>query len=126
MTSGDPEDNDTGEEGEPVPVHQPGEMNVLIQWHAPDLMFTAVFVRGGEPWYLDGALVGMATTADQALTDLLDNADWLVREGESFLTNGPISEDDRAWLFELLDKGNDIKAIQARYVAMRVAYPQRL
>jgi hypothetical protein len=106
---------------EEIPVHQPYELNIIIQWHLPEQMFAAVLVRDGEPWYLGGALVGTASAPRSAVGDLLEQVDYLVRYGENHLTEGPISEEDRRWLFKLLDKGNDTTAMQARYVAMRDA-----
>jgi hypothetical protein len=95
--------------------------SLLVEWHLPDQVFAATFVRDGEPWHLDGALVGMGRSPELAVADLLGLADYLVLHGENFLTDGPIPLADRRWLFELLDQGNDTAAIQARYVAIRAA-----
>jgi hypothetical protein len=35
-------------------------MIVEIQYHSPDGVYAAGFLRDGEPWILDGACVGMA------------------------------------------------------------------
>jgi hypothetical protein len=107
-------------------------MDIRIEWHSPDQMFAATFLRPMassqgrpvmEPWYLEGALVGMGSTRSEAVADLISIADLLVTEGENFLTNGPISLEDRTWLFKLLDEGStsDAEDMQARYEAMRNA-----
>jgi hypothetical protein len=97
------------------------DLDVRIQWHQPNAMFVAVLLRNGVPWYLDGALVGMGTTRDRAVEDLYEVANYLVIEGENAMTMGPISREDREWLFKLLDKGNDVHIMQARYEKMRAA-----
>jgi hypothetical protein len=105
-------------------------MDIRIEWHSPDQMFAATFLRPvassqgrpvAEPWYLNGALVGMGSTRDLAIADLIGIADLLVLQGENFLTEGLISLEDRTWLFKLLDEGSDAEDMQARYEAMRNA-----
>jgi hypothetical protein len=105
-------------------------MDIRIEWHAPDSCFAATFLRPvashqgrpvTEPWYLEGALVGMGMTRDLAVADLIGIADLLVLQGENFLSDGQISLEDRQWLFKLLDEGNDWEKTQARYEAMRSA-----
>jgi hypothetical protein len=92
-------------------------MDISIQWHSPDAMWAAVFLRDGEPWHLDGALVGLGGTIPKAVDDLLRIADYLVRHGANFLTNGMITDDDRNWLYRLLDQGGDGAARRDRYMA---------
>lgn len=97
------------------------DIDIKIQWHSPDSMWAAVFMRDGEPWYLDGVLVGMGSTPDAAVEDLLHIADHLILFGENFLSNGQISHDARRWLFSLMDRGNDHGAVERRHAAMREA-----
>jgi hypothetical protein len=98
-----------------------GFYDLKIEWHSPDQIFAAVFVRDGEPWFLEGALVGMDETPGLAVADLLDLAHHIVVHGGNFLTDGPIPKEDRIWLAQLMDMGNDTDAIQERYLAMREA-----
>ena len=96
------------------------DIDIKIQWHSPESCFAAVLVRDGEPWYLNGALVGMSSTPSDAAKELLEQAGFLVENGENFLMAGAeISLEDRLWLFKLLDMGGDTDAIQRRYEAMR-------
>jgi hypothetical protein len=102
------------------------DIDIKIQYHSPDQAFAAVFIRNGEPWYLDGALVGMASTPAQAVADLLDIAQHLVLQGENFLTQGAvISLEDRKWLFSLLDGWGDWNTLQEMYVAVRRAEEEK-
>jgi len=95
------------------------DMDVKLQWHSPDQAWAAVFMRDGEPWYLDGALVGMGLTPHEAVDDLVGIAHHLVVAGGNFLLQDGISPLDRKWLFNLFDRGNDVGDIQRRYEAMR-------
>lgn len=94
------------------------EFTVQFQWHAPDAMFAAGILRDGQPWILNGALVGMGATREQALGDLVGTARQLVVEGQNFLTSAPLTLADREWLFAVLEPGerND-----AMYRALREA-----
>jgi hypothetical protein len=82
------------------------DLDVKIQWHAPDACYAAVFMREGEPWYLGGALVGMGSNPGRAVMELCELAEQLVVHGENFLTDDPLSVPDRRWLFEMLDRGS--------------------
>lgn len=97
------------------------DIDIKIQWHTSDTAWVAVFMRDGEPWYLDGALVGMGFTIDEAVAELIGIAHGLVVTGENFLTESVITLEDRTWLFKLLDRGNEVDKIQARYEAIRQA-----
>jgi hypothetical protein len=77
--------------------------DVRIEYHSPDRAWAAVFIRDGEPWYLDGALVGMSGAPASAVAELVGQAQHLVLHGENFLTEGQIPLEDRKWLFSLLD-----------------------
>jgi hypothetical protein len=93
---------------QPLPkAAAPGGFDVRVEWHAPDVAFAAVFLRDGQPWFLDGALVGMAGSRGGAVDDLVGIARHLVTHGENFLTDMPLSLPDREWLFGLLDAGPD-------------------
>jgi hypothetical protein len=96
------------------------DIDIKLQWHSPDRAWVAVFVRDGLEWYLDGALVGMASTPPQAVAELLAMAQHLVVNGENFLTSGPLSLADRIWLFKLLDIGDE-SGTEPMYVAIREA-----
>lgn len=96
------------------------DIDIKIQWHSPDQMFAAVLVRDGKEWYLDGALVGMGSMPDKAVAELLELARYLVIEGENFLTDGPLSLEDRIWLFKVLDQGALANG-DRMYVAIREA-----
>lgn len=95
------------------------DVDVKIQWDGYEQAWVAMFMRDGEPWFLGGALVGMDTTPQGAVQELLAVADHLVVEGHNFLTEGPIESADRQWLFRLLDRGNDAEAQGRRYAAAR-------
>lgn len=82
-------------------------LDLRIQWHSPDSMFAAVFLRDGAEWYLEGSLVGMGSTPDEAVADLLEVAEYLVINGANFLSEATVSIEDRTWLFEKLDFGTD-------------------
>lgn len=95
------------------------DIDVKIQWHSPDQVFAAVFVRDGAEWHLDGALVGLSSRPSIAVDELIGLACYLVVEGENFLTDGPITLSDRLWLFRLLDQGTI--ANDEMYAAVRKA-----
>jgi hypothetical protein len=98
------------------------DIDVKLQWHSPDLAWAAVFMRDGEPWYLDGALVGMVeSTPGDAVTELLAIAQHLVITGENFLTEGQIALADRIWLFKLLDVAQGGTVDDEMYSAIRAA-----
>lgn len=96
-------------------------INVQIQWHTPDQQHFAVLMRDGEPWYLDGALVGSGATPGAAVDQLIGEAIHLVTVGENFLTPAPISLADRIWLFVLLDTKVDFDKNEEMYAAIRSA-----
>ena len=99
-------------------------MDLRIQWHSPDQAHAAIFLRDGEEWYLDGALVGMGSTPDLAVEDLLGIAKHLVIHGQNALLaswrdkGGLLPLADREWLFDLLDPGSDDDEM---YAALRAA-----
>jgi hypothetical protein len=74
------------------------KFDVFMEYHTPDSCWVATFKRAGEPFWLDGALVGMEATPSGALQDLIGIALYLVVHGENFLTDGPIPIKDREWL----------------------------
>ena len=83
-----------------------GEMDLHVDWSGNDGAYAAVFIRDGQPWWLDGALVGMDTTPGGAVTQLLALARHLVMEGSNYLMEGRVlSAKDRRWLFDLTDVG---------------------
>jgi hypothetical protein len=96
----------------------PPPFAVEIQWHSPDAVWAAAFIRDGKAWYLDGALVGMSAVREGAVTDLIAAARHLVINGENYLTGGPILLADRDWLFEVLDQG---PSDDEMYAAIRAA-----
>jgi hypothetical protein len=96
-------------------------IDIRIQWHSPDQVYAAVLVRDGQEWYLDGALVGMASAPWDAVHALMEQAQVLVLQGENFLTDGPISLEDRIWLFKLLDQGSVHNVNEQMYAAIRTA-----
>jgi hypothetical protein len=83
------------------------ELDIRVQWHSPDGAFAAVLLRDGEPWFLDGACVGMGRTRGDAVNELAGIARYLVVHGENFLTDGPLSLADREWLFRVTADGPD-------------------
>lgn len=99
-------------------------MIVEVQWHSPDMMFAAVFIRDGQPWILNGALVGMGGTRGAAVEDLVALAGHLVREGGNFLTDNPVPVTDRRWLFNQIDSGAD--STDNMYAALRQAEEQAI
>lgn len=93
-----------------------GEMDLRVEWSGDDSAWAAVFIRNGEPWFLDGTLMGMESTPAKAVEDLLGVARHLVVEGSNFLMQDkpPLSAKDRRWLFNLTDVGvSDDLAYQA-------------
>jgi hypothetical protein len=94
------------------------DLTVSVGWSQDDLSFAAVLLRDGKPWYLNGALVGMGSTREAALTDLLGIARHLVMHGENFLLPGLLPLADREWLFSLLDSG---PSDDEMYAALRTA-----
>jgi hypothetical protein len=101
------------------------DIDVRFQYHSPDQAWAAIFLRDGAEWFLNGALVGMGSTLDEALTDLMGIAQHLVVHGENFLTEGQIPPGDREWLFHLLDRGLLHQGLASEsdvmYAAMRQA-----
>ena len=95
------------------------EFTVQVQWHAPDQVFAAAFVRDGQPWFLGGALVGMGSTRGAAVDNLVGTARHLVIHGENYLTSQPLSLPDREWLFSLLDHGDSDVQMYAALQAAR-------
>jgi hypothetical protein len=103
---------------------EPADFTVKVEWHSPDAMFAAAFLRGGKAWTLDGALVGMGTTRAAAVEDLCGIARHLVIEGSNFLTEGTLLLNDRAWLFKVLAPADDemraaMRVFEAGYTARR-------
>jgi hypothetical protein len=102
------------------PHYHPDGSVIEIQWHAPDMAFAAGFLRDGQPWILDGALVGMGATRGAAVDDLTSLARELVRTGENCLSDGQVLPlTDRRWLFDQIDPGPDLN--DDLYAAMRHA-----
>lgn len=95
------------------------EFTVQVQWHAPDQMFAAAFLRDGQPWFLNGALVGVGSTRGAAVDNLADAARHLVTYGENYLTSQPLSLPDREWLFSLLVGGDASFEMHAALQAAR-------
>ena len=98
------------------------EFDIRIEWSMDDQAHAAAFLRDGQPWFLDGALVGMGVTRAAALTDLCGIARYLVEHGTHFLMGGatlPLA--DREWLFRLLDTGADVDGRMEMYRALRAA-----
>jgi hypothetical protein len=93
--------------------------NVQLEWSGPDQMYAAVLVRDGEPWVLNGALVGMGHTPGEAIDDLTGIACHLVIHGENYLTSQSLSAADRAWLFGLLPYWPDLN--DEMYAAVQAA-----
>lgn len=103
----------------PAALTTPTDLVVRIQWHSPDLAFAAGLVRDGEPWILDGALVGMGWTPGEAVSELVGAARYLVIHGKNYMTREPLSLADREWLFSLLD--NDPDQEDEMYAAIAAA-----
>jgi hypothetical protein len=97
------------------------EFTVEVQWHADAQMFAAAFLRGGQPWFLDGALVGMGSTRGGAVDNLAGIAGQLVIHGENYLTSQPLSLPDREWLFAVVDHGAANIEMYAALQAARAA-----
>lgn len=91
---------------------------VRVEWHQPDASWSAVLLREGRPWFLDGALVGMGDTPGEAVENLVELAKHLVIHGENFLIDWPLSLADREWLFRLLEPGDENDEM---YGALRAA-----
>jgi hypothetical protein len=98
-------------------------MDIRIEYHRPDSYWFAGFLRNGESFILNGALVGTGPAPDQAVGDLIEQASFLVINGENDLIFGPIDIVDRIWLFKVLDQVLDHDQ-EARYAAMRQALGQ--
>jgi hypothetical protein len=81
------------------------EFTVQVQWHSPDRVYAAGFLRDGEPWILDGALVGMGSSRSAAVAELEAAARHLALRGGNFMTGGQIEPADREWLFAMLAAG---------------------
>lgn len=97
----------------------PADFVVKVEWHSPASMFAAAFLRDGEPWTLDGALVGMGPTREAAITDLTGIALHLVIHGGNFLTgDATLPLATREWLFRVLDQG---PSDDEMFAAMRAA-----
>lgn len=91
--------------------------SVSIQRHDPEGVYAAGFQRGGQPWILDGALVGIGATPVQAAGDLARIARHLVIHGENFLTPSPLSLADREWLYSVLGGPRDTEMREALQAA---------
>jgi hypothetical protein len=74
------------------------QVDIRIQYHSPDQAWAAVLLRDGEPWFLDGALVGMGVEPSSAVQDLIGIVIHLIVYGENFLTAGLLTNLDRQWL----------------------------
>ena len=79
------------------------DLNIRCQWHSPDRLWAAVFVRDGEEWYLEGALVGMGKDPAEAVEDLWFHAEEFVFDGYNPLHPEKIPVEDRIWLFKFYD-----------------------
>jgi len=94
-------------------------MDIKVQYNPQDGGgWAAVFVRGGEPWFLNGALVGMSGTPASAVDELIAIATWLVIHGDNFLTDNPLSLADRCWLYSVIEQTDD----ESMYAALREAF----
>jgi hypothetical protein len=98
------------------------DIDIRLQYHSPDRAFVAIFLRDGEEWYLEGVLVGMASSPAGAVAELLATAQELVIKGELPLGD-QLSLADRLWLFKHLDIPDlaDWDTAQEMYAAIRVA-----
>jgi hypothetical protein len=90
------------------------DMDIRLQYHSPDEAWAATFVRDGEPWFLDGALVGMGSEPSEAVRELTGIAVYLVVHGGNFLTVEPISDVDHEWLREMLAPLGELSVWLAR------------
>ena len=97
------------------------EFTVQVEWDAAEQMFAAAFLRDGQPWFLNGALVGMGSTRGAAVDNLADAARYLVTRGENYLTSQPLPLPDREWLFSVLDHGDANIEMHAALQAARAA-----
>ena len=78
-----------------------------VEYHTPDQLWVAVWMRDGEPWFLNGALVGMGTTQGQAVDDLLGCSAYLVLHAEnSLMENPPLPLSDRLWMYRMMSFGS--------------------
>jgi hypothetical protein len=90
----------------PAKRQRAGKMDLRVEWSGDDGAWAAVFIRDGQPWWLDGTLVGMESTPAKAVEDLLGVARHLVIEGSNFLMEpAKLDAKDRRWLFNLTDVG---------------------
>jgi hypothetical protein len=96
-------------------------MDIKLQWHQPERLFVAMFMRDGQPWSLGGSVVGRHARPGEAVDALIRVATDLVIDGETSLTRGQISLDDRGWLFSLLDQGSEPEIREKMYMALRLA-----
>jgi hypothetical protein len=94
------------------------DIDIKVQWHSPDLVWAAVLVRDGEPWFLNGALVGLHANISGAVAELLGLMKHLIIHGENFLTEGEIPLEDRIWMFKLLDGGIGDEENSEMYLAI--------
>jgi hypothetical protein len=94
--------------------------DLRIEWHSPDQHWVAVFLRDGEPWFLNGAMVGFGVEPGDAVADLMGIARHLVIHGENFLTDAPLGLDDRKWLFSKIELA-DRAYTDEMYLAIRQA-----
>jgi hypothetical protein len=82
------------------------DLDFKLQWHSPEFCWACVVMRDGEPWYLDGALVGLGATPAAAVAEWTELAEYLVIYGQNFLCDSPLSLEDRKWLFNMIDLGS--------------------
>lgn len=80
--------------------------HVRIEYHSPDQHWVAVLERDGEPWFLEGGLVGFGSTPGNAVEELLGVAGYLIDHGENFLVT--MTDADRAWLTRELRVWKDL------------------
>lgn len=78
-------------------------MDVRFEYDPDARGWAAVLLRDGEPWFLDGALVGMGRYPDEAVKELDGIVRHLVTHGRNFLTPTLLSLEDRKWLWEQID-----------------------
>jgi hypothetical protein len=90
------------------------ECTIRLEYDNAEEGWVAVFVRDGEPWIMDGALVGMGTDPASAVENLTGLSMWLIAHGENFLTKGQIDPADRLWLRTLLAPLGDAAGWLAR------------
>jgi hypothetical protein len=92
-------------------------MEIRLEWHSPDRVWAAVLLRSGQPWFLDGALVGMGSTPSGAVADLTGIAQYLVVHGANALLDTPLSLGDREWLYSVLEPTADTEMREAMRTA---------